>query len=193
MPAAQPSPPLPSPLSSPAPAASLRRLTTADAAALRAARITALTDAPYAFSSTLEQEQQRTEQTWHDRLASDRSVYAGAFDGGRLAGMAAGLVPGFFDDPGGTAPVPAEGAWHLVSMWVSAELRGQGISDALVADICAAAQARGGTEIELWVTEVNHRALAFYRRAGFAPTGDRQLVRPDEPDHWELKMSRPLR
>lgn len=179
--------------SSPSSAVRLRRLTTADAPALHAARIAALTDAPYAFSSTLEQEQRHSDQTWHDRLASDRSVYAGVFDGGRLAGMAAGLVPGYFDDPGGTAPVPAEGAWHLVSMWVSPDLRGQGIADALVTDICAAAQARGGTEIELWVTEVNPRALAFYRRAGFAPTGDRQLVRPDEPDHWEIKMSRPLR
>jgi ribosomal protein S18 acetylase RimI-like enzyme len=40
----------------------------------------------------------------------------------------------------------------------------------------------------LWVTEVNDRAKAFYRRMGFTPTGARQPVRPDEPDHIEAQM-----
>ena len=33
---------------------------------------------------------------------------------------------------------------------------------------------------------------AFYGRLGFRPTGARQLVRPDEPDHWEEERSRDL-
>ena len=41
----------------------------------------------------------------------------------------------------------------------------------------------------LWVTEVNDRARAFYRKFGFQPTGTRQLVRPDEPDHWEEELA----
>ena len=32
------------------------------------------------------------------------------------------------------------------------------------------------------------RAKAFYRRMGFTPTGARQPVRPDEPDHIEEQM-----
>jgi ribosomal protein S18 acetylase RimI-like enzyme len=183
--------PLPSSPPSSVTASGVRRLSTADAAALRAARIEALTEAPYAFASTLERELRHTEQTWRDRLANERSVYFGVFGGDRLAGMVAGLAPGFFADPDPAVPVAA-GAWHLVSMWVSPELRGQGLADALVAAVCAAARARGGTAMELWVTGVNHRAEAFYRRAGFAPTGDRQLVFPDDPHNWELMMARPL-
>jgi ribosomal protein S18 acetylase RimI-like enzyme len=43
------------------------------------------------------------------------------------------------------------------------------------------------------VTEVNDRARAFYRRLGFAPTGVRQPVRPEEPDHWEEELALRLR
>jgi hypothetical protein len=44
----------------------------------------------------------------------------------------------------------------------------------------------------LWVTEVNARARAFYRRLGFVSTGRRQLVRLEEPDHWEEQLVRRL-
>jgi ribosomal protein S18 acetylase RimI-like enzyme len=54
--------------------------------------------------------------------------------------------------------------------------------------VCDAARQSGATSVTLWVTEVNGRARAFYRRLGFVPTGDRQVVRPEEPDHWEEKL-----
>jgi hypothetical protein len=44
----------------------------------------------------------------------------------------------------------------------------------------------------LWVTDVNDRAMRFYHRMGFEPTGARQVVRPDEPDKWEQQMIRRL-
>ena len=56
----------------------------------------------------------------------------------------------------------------------------------------ASTQAGAGT-VTLWVTEVNDRARAFYRRLGFAPTGARQLVWPEEPDHWEEELALPAR
>jgi ribosomal protein S18 acetylase RimI-like enzyme len=46
--------------------------------------------------------------------------------------------------------------------------------------------------IALWVTHVNARAAAFYRRMGFVSTGQRQLVRAALPDHWEEQMVRRL-
>jgi ribosomal protein S18 acetylase RimI-like enzyme len=92
-------------------------------------------------------------------------------------------------------PIPARGlaGWHLISMWVSPAARGQGLADRLIAAVCDLARAEGAPELELWVTLRNDRARAFYQRAGFLATGDQQLVRPQEPDHWEERMVRPLR
>lgn len=149
------------------------RLTADDWAELRAARLAALAEAPYAFSSTLAREEQFTEQTWRERAGSGRTF--AAWDGGTIVGLATGWQE---DDD-----------FHLVGMWVSPKVRGSGVADRLVAAVCELARESGATSVTLWVTEVNGRARAFYRRLGFAPTGGRQLVRPDEPDHWEEELN----
>jgi ribosomal protein S18 acetylase RimI-like enzyme len=77
-------------------------------------------------------------------------------------------------------------------MWVSPQARGSGVADQLVRAVCGAARADGATRIRLWVTEVNPRAQAFYQRMGFCRTGARQVVRPEEPDHWEEERARDL-
>jgi ribosomal protein S18 acetylase RimI-like enzyme len=78
-------------------------------------------------------------------------------------------------------------------MWAAPALRGQGVADRLVAGVCERAAPAGAAGVSLWVTEVNGRARAFYRRLGFAPTGRRQPVRPQEPDHWEEELVLRLR
>jgi len=159
-------------------AAQIRRLVPADWAALRAVRLAALAEAPYAFSSTLERERGFDEDKWRERLAV--TPHFGAWRAGALVG----LVGAFVESP--------PDGWHLVSMWVSPAERGSGAADGLVTAVCDLAWAQGGRRVALWVTEVNARARAFYGRAGFAPTGERALVRPSEPDHWELRMVREL-
>ena len=189
----------------------VRKLTESDWAALRATRLAALAEAPYAFASTLERERGFTEQTWRERLGPDaQAVYFGAAaDAGAggtgaggngaggngaapaplaevaapLAGVAALLSP---------SPVTGLAGWHLVSMWVSPAARGQGLADRLIAAVCDLARERGAAEIELWVTLGNDRARAFYQRNGFAGTGDQQLIRPEDPDSLEERMVRPL-
>jgi ribosomal protein S18 acetylase RimI-like enzyme len=178
----------------------VRRLTESDWAALRATRLAALAEAPYAFASTLEREQGFTEQTWRERLGPDAlAVYfgadvgdgadAGAGAGGNgaepspLAGLAALLGP--------SAATGLDG-WHLVSMWVNPATRGQGLADRLIAAVCDLAREQGAVELELWVTLGNDRARAFYQRNGFNGTADRQLIRPEDPDSWEERMVRPL-
>ena len=74
-------------------------------------------------------------------------------------------------------------------MWVSPKVRGTGVADRLVAAVCELARQSGFGSVTLWVTEVNGRARSFYRRLGFAPTGGRQLVRPDQADHWEEELT----
>jgi len=158
--------------------AEIRPLTTADWEAMRAARLAALAEAPYAFASTLAREEGFTPAEWRQRL--ERIPNFGAWRAGELVGMAACFAE---EDPSG---------WHLVGMWVSPAERGTGVAGGLVEAVCDVARACGARQVALWVTEVNQRAQAFYRRAGFTPTGDRALVRPSEPDHWELRMVRPV-
>jgi ribosomal protein S18 acetylase RimI-like enzyme len=159
-------------------AVEIRRLVPADWAALREVRLAGLTEAPYAFASTLDREAGFDELTWRERLSS--TAHLGAERSGPAAGLV-GLVAGFPEPlawSGGGAAGAERGpagrlVWHLASMWVSPQVRGQGVADGLVAAICALARTQGATQMALWVTDVNTRARAFYRRAGFRETGQR--------------------
>ena len=164
----------------------VRRLAADDWRQSRATRLAALADAPYAFSSTLAKEQAYPEELWRSRAGSGRTF--GAFDGGTLIGLATGIPTDELDEPGSS-----EQDWHLVGMWVAPDYRGQGVADRLVEAVCEQARRAGAATVTLWVTEINHRAMALYRRHGFTPTGTRELVRPQEPDHWELQFERRLR
>ena len=107
----------------------VRRLTAADWRQLRAARLAALAEAPYAFASTLAREQQFPEETWRERAGSGRTV--AAWEGTAIVGLATG-----FPEQTGTG-------WHLVGMWVAPDCRGQGIADRLVGAVCAMARESG--------------------------------------------------
>jgi ribosomal protein S18 acetylase RimI-like enzyme len=194
----------------------VRQLAADDWAELRAARLAALAEAPYAFASTLAREEAYDDALWRSRAGSGRTF--GAFDGTAIVGLATGFPVDGQTAPGQPAPgqsapgqpapgqpAPGQSAkrrdaapgerrpdWHLVGMWVAPGWRGQGVADRLVEAVCERARQAGAGTITLWVTEVNERATAFYRRLGFAPTGVRQLVRPEEPDHWEEELARPL-
>jgi GNAT superfamily N-acetyltransferase len=141
---------------------------------LKDARLAALAEAPYAFASTLAREEAFADDTWLERASSGRTF--GAWQDGLIVGLATGF-------PEETGP-----DWHLVGMWVAPAHRGQGIADQLVTAVCGLASGAGAAAVNLWVTDVNDRARAFYQRLGFAPTGRRQLIRPGE---WEQELSLP--
>jgi ribosomal protein S18 acetylase RimI-like enzyme len=164
----------------------------ADWPALKAARLAALADAPEAFASTLEHEREYTDQQWQEWLASTVATF-GAFRAGeertpaeaRIAGMAAARVrprPGQADE---------HAEWRLMSVWLSPDLRGTGVATRLVDAVRGQARRSGASLISLWVTDANERARAFYERLGFEPTGRHQLM-PEQPDHWETELARPL-
>lgn len=180
----------------------IRPAAAADWAALREVRLAALAEAPYAFSSTLDREAGRPDQYWRDRAAARLQFIAWAGGQPGLAGgypepaadegagqrvaRAPAHASAHADSPGGAAGGHA--SWHLVSMWVSPRHRGRGIADGLVAAVIALARADGAHRLTLWVTDANARAIAFYQRMGFRSSGRRQLVRPEEPDHWEQEL-----
>jgi GNAT superfamily N-acetyltransferase len=150
----------------------------------RQVRLAALTDAPYAFSSSLERELGYDDDLWRQRLR--RAATFLAWQDGRPVGTATGKL----DDPEDEFHVP--GAWQLVGMWVDGSARGSGIADQLVDAVGEHARAEGAHTLVLWVTEPNSRARSFYQRMGFTCTGARQLVRPDEPGRFEVQMARQL-
>lgn len=162
----------------------ITRLVPEQWAVYRQVRLAALTDAPSAFSSTLDREMAFEDKLWRQRIGSAATYLA--WRDGQPVGTATGIV----DDPGDAFAIP--GAWQLVGMWVASGARGLGVADKLVEAVADCARAQGASGLVLWVTEVNDRARAFYQRMGFARTGTRQLVRPDEPDNWELQMIRHL-
>jgi len=153
----------------------IRGLTAQDWRQLRDARLAALAEAPYAFASTVAAEEAFADETWRERAGSGRTFAAWA------DGAITGLATGF---PEETGP-----GWHLVGMWVAPEHRGEGVADKLVGEVCELARQSGAPSVTLWVTDVNDRARAFYRRLGFEPTGQRQEVRPGE---WEEELSLPV-
>jgi GNAT superfamily N-acetyltransferase len=162
----------------------VRRLGPQDWEISRDVRLTALAEAPYAFMSTLARELQFDQQVWQQRLSSLSAATFLAWVDGSPAGTATGKI----DDPDDEFTVP--GSWQLVGMWVEPRARGTGVADRLVEAVSEHARENGASSITLWVTEINVRARAFYLRIGFAPTGERQPVREDEPDHWEMQMIR---
>jgi ribosomal protein S18 acetylase RimI-like enzyme len=153
----------------------VRAVTEQDWQQLRQARLAALAEAPYAFASTLAREEAFTDETWRERAGSGRTF--GAWQDAAIIGLATGF------------PEEPPPGWHLVGMWVAPRYRGQGIADQLVRAVCERASQAGAVSVTLWVTDVNDRARAFYRRLGFAPTGQRQLLRPGE---WEEELSLPV-
>jgi ribosomal protein S18 acetylase RimI-like enzyme len=67
---------------------------------------------------------------------------------------------------------PAE----LHRLYVSSEWHGRGVANELMRAVCAAAAQAGNDCIWLGVWEKNLKAIAFYRKCGFAVVGDHPFV-----------------
>jgi len=75
-----------------------------------------------------------------------------------------GLVRGACDD------LQPDAAW-LISMWVSPEVRGQGVGEALIDAVVEWARVSGARRVLLAVGDHNQSAIALYARKGFEPNG----------------------
>ncbi|HEY3675666.1 MAG TPA: GNAT family N-acetyltransferase [Candidatus Tumulicola sp.] len=123
----------------------------------RDVRIAALTEAPYAYGSTLGSWEGAAEERWRARLRSVAYNIVATLDG-----AAAGLVSG--------AP-EGDGSVTLISMWVAPFARGQGIGDRLVRSVLEWARGRGAPVVRLDVVSNNGPAIELYRRNGFVDVG----------------------
>ncbi|MCH0538490.1 GNAT family N-acetyltransferase [Streptomyces sp. MUM 203J] len=84
---------------------------------------------------------------------------------------------------------------HLVGVYVRPEARGRGVADALFRAAVEWSWALREPEVRrvrLYVHERNGRAAAFYRRAGFTPSGATMAMEGDpEARELEYEMRRP--
>lgn len=137
----------------------------ADVDRVRATRLRALADAPDAFGTTLAEDQARPLAEWRARLESDGAATFIASHADEDIGMVVGVG---VDDA--TAA--------LCGMWVAPDARGTGAADALVQQMIAWARARGCQRVILEVADQNTRAVQFYARMGFEPTGGTNTLPP---------------
>jgi ribosomal protein S18 acetylase RimI-like enzyme len=95
----------------------------------------------------------------------------------------AGVVGGFRRlDPGEV---------QLVSLWVDARARGQGVAQSLIREVAGWARGVGAERVVLFVQEANLPGRALYERAGFRPTGDREPIGSSRPG-FKLVVAAPV-
>ena len=153
-------------------------MTPDDWALWRVVRLRALTEAPYAFSSTLAEWQDAGESDWRARLELEGSHNLVALADDRPVGMASGVSSG------------AVGETELISMYVVPEARGTGVGVALLDAVSRWALGRGSRLLCLDVRAENLPARQLYERQGFVVTGEVDRESPDDP--LELRMCKPL-
>jgi ribosomal protein S18 acetylase RimI-like enzyme len=135
---------------------SMRILTPEDWRAWRELRLLALQEAPYAFSSTIEEWQGAgdSEQRWRARWKSVAFNVLAYLDD-QPAGIAGATEPDSFNQV------------ELRSMWVAPWARGCGVGDELVGVVLKWAEERRSNSVTLQVFQDNWRATALYGRQGF--------------------------
>jgi ribosomal protein S18 acetylase RimI-like enzyme len=143
---------------------------------VRDVRVRALADAPFAYGSRLNEEQDQPESFWRERLERQAAATFLAIDGDETVGLVRTFV----------APGDVTSA-ELVSMWVAPHARGQGVGRQLVAAVVQWAQHHDATSVQLWVTETNDAARRLYESCGFVPSGRRQTL-PSDPLLSEIAM-----
>ncbi len=154
----------------------LRTLSADDWRAWRSVRLAALTDAPGAFGSRLQDWADAPEERWRERLSIPGAIDLLAFDadGNAPVGIATG-----------TPVEDNDSRAELISMWVDPAVRGRGVATVLITAIARWAASNGAATLTLSVMPDNVAARRTYERNGFIvshepgdllPGGRRELV-----------------
>lgn len=134
-------------------------------------RLRALADSPDAFGRTLAEEKSRTDDIWRKRINE------GAVSGrdlpllAELDGEPIGLAWGHFEE---TDP----GIAHLYQVWVAPAFRRLGLGQMMLEAVVSWAKEKNTKRLELNVTCGDGSAMRLYVRAGFKPSGRREILRP---------------
>ena len=159
----------------------LRTVSADDWRAWRSVRLAALTDAPGAFGSRLQEWADAPEDRWRERLSIPGAIDFLAVDVDENApvGMATGTPS---EDHASRA--------ELISMWVDPAVRSRGVATALVTAIARWAAGAGATTLALSVMPNNFAARRTYERNGFTVSDEPGDLLPG--GHRDLVMLRDL-
>lgn len=144
---------------------SVRALAAEDWQAYRDIRLAALKEAPSAFASTCDQEEDLDEAFWRTRMA--RSARLLATQDERAVGV---VSVGQADDPD---------VAELFGMWVVPSSRGAGVAWRLTEAATEQARSDDRRALQAWVSTDNGRAVAFFSSYGFRPTDQRRPMTND--------------
>lgn len=147
----------------------------------RSVRLAALTDAPAAFCSHLEEWADAPEGRWRERLSIPGAIDLLALNAERIAPVA--MATG---TPGGNHGSCAE----LISLWVDPAVRGRGVASVLITAIAGWAASTGAKMLALSVMPDNVAARRAYEWNGFSVSHEPDDLPPG--DRRELVMLRDL-
>ncbi|MDB5243882.1 MAG: hypothetical protein JWP57_4508 [Spirosoma sp.] len=159
----------------------LRTISADDWQTWRSVRLAALTDAPCAFGSRLQDWADASEDRWRERLSIPGAINLLAFDADRNAPV--GIATGVPEEDN-------DGRAELISMWVSPAARGRGVAAALITAVARWAASAGASTLALSVMPDNVAARRAYERNGFAVSDEPGDLLPD--GRRELVMLRDL-
>lgn len=159
----------------------IRLLTLEDNSAFWQVRLQALRDEPRAFGSSYEDTltipEAEKEKTFANRIAGPDNFVMGAFEAGKLVGIA-----GFFRN---TGPKERHRAM-LWGMYIAPEARHSGTGQALLTGLVEqAGKVEGVEQIHLGVVTVQEAAFKLYRRVGFEVYGIEPRALRIGPDYFD--------
>ena len=159
----------------------LRAVSADDWRAWRSVRLAALTDAPDAFGSRLQEWAGAPDGRWRDRLSIPGAIdlLAVDVDANAPVGMATGIPA---QDRAGRA--------ELISLWVDPAVRSRGTATLLITAIARWAASTGAVTLALSVRPDNVAARRTYASNGFTESDDPGDLLPDA--RRELVMLRDL-
>ena len=126
---------------------------------LREARLSALLDSPYAFTSSYAHESTWQEPDW--RRLFNAATWVVARESEKVIGLARSI---------GEPELPD--TRHVESVWVAPTHRRRGVFRALMRALAESERQAGIADLLLWVLEGNDDAQRAYEALGFEPTGD---------------------
>ena len=139
----------------------IRRIKIGESDLFKRIRLTALKDAPYAFSATYDSALQRSAESWREQADSsasgfDRATFI-AFSDEAPIGIAA-----LYRDKDKVH------LGELLQLWISPEYRGTSVTQDLMDAVFQWAKENNFSKVKAEITKANSRALKFYFKYGFS-------------------------